>query len=86
MDNQVNDLGKKIWDLLLAEYRQVGRVNVEVPTPEVMFILCGVMANVLSAVRSTQEREQIIGKIPMQVDILVKKISGGPGSRLILPH
>ncbi len=87
-----DQVGRLIWDVITQAYQQGGRTKVEVPAPEVMFILSGVMANILSQIPNARERDEMIGKIPQQVDMLVNSIRGRPNihiaSRpsLVLPH
>lgn len=92
MTDKKDQVGRLIWDVLTQAYHQGGRTKVIVPTADVMFILCGVMANVISQIQDSRERAEYIQKIPMQVDMLVSSIRGRPSidiaSRpsLILPH
>jgi hypothetical protein len=92
MTDKKDQVGRLIWDVLVQAYQQGGRTKVEVPTADVLFILSGVMANVLSQVSDAMERDEMIRKIPMQVDMLVNSIRGRPNihiasrPNLVLPH
>lgn len=86
------DIAAGMWDVLLYAYNQKNPRNVEVPTDEVIDILCSLAANVIASVKDPNERDRLLRSVPQRMDRLtnivrLKSSLHVPSTRnLILPN
>lgn len=85
------DVATALWTTLVHCYNQGGRTKVEIPTEEVVTVLCALLANVISQV-PTSERAAYLTRIAPLVSRMLASAEDRPhlhiasrGMGLILP-